>query len=146
MSMIDPRRAITEQGIACLICGQRFRHITNTHLRRHALTSDAYKERFGYNRGRPLMVTAVRQTHATNAVRLKLAQRIRRRADRDDPEFRRRGGQRVHRLEELLTRREAEKQQPQPLVRDDRGRFISPVAAEATARQGRACPGVTFPP
>src|SRR5262245_25226591 len=45
----DPRRAITEDGVVCLVCGACFRHLTNTHLRRHGLTSDQYKRRFGYN-------------------------------------------------------------------------------------------------
>jgi ROS/MUCR transcriptional regulator protein len=47
----DPRRAVEEEQIVCLICGARFRQLTNTHLRGHALSALEYKRRFGYNRG-----------------------------------------------------------------------------------------------
>ncbi len=58
----DPRCAITEDGVLCLECGRRFRHLTNTHLRSHGLTSDDYKQRFGYNMRRALMSSSVRRT------------------------------------------------------------------------------------
>ena len=102
----DPRRAITEEGVVCLMCGRCFRHLTNTHLRLHGLTSDAYKQRFGYNSRRALMVAEVRQTHAVNANRLGLADRIRSRPIFENIELRRQGGRHPHALEELLTRRE----------------------------------------
>ena len=49
MYLRDPRLAITEAGVVCLVCGRSLRHLTNTHLRRHALTSEEYKRQFGYN-------------------------------------------------------------------------------------------------
>ena len=63
----------------CLVCGRSFRHLTNTHLRSHGLTSDEYKQRFGYNQRRALMILPVRRAHADNARRFGLAERIRRR-------------------------------------------------------------------
>lgn len=30
--LADPRRAILEEGIVCLLCGGMFRQLTNTHL------------------------------------------------------------------------------------------------------------------
>ncbi len=51
----DPRRAIQEDAIICLVCGGPFRQLNNFHLRLHGLTADAYKQQFGYNLGRPLM-------------------------------------------------------------------------------------------
>src|SRR5262245_14309715 len=47
----DPRRAIQEDTIHCLICGREFRQLTNTHLRAHTVSAEEYKRRFGYNRG-----------------------------------------------------------------------------------------------
>jgi predicted transcriptional regulator len=102
----DPRQAVQEDSILCLVCGGVFRQLTNTHLRSHGLTADEYKRRFGYNRGRPLMCRALRSLYADRAVRNGLASRIRQRPILARPELRRRGGARTIALEELLTRRE----------------------------------------
>ncbi len=102
----DPRRAITETGVVCLVCGRSFRHLTNTHLRAHGLTSDEYKQRFGYNMRRALMVAPVREVHSANASKMGVALRIRRRPILESIELRRMGGRHRHALEESLTRRE----------------------------------------
>lgn len=102
----DPRQAVQEDAIHCLVCGGVFRQLTNTHLRSHGLTADEYKRRFGYNRGRPLMCRALRSLYADRAVRNGLAARIRQRPILARPELRRRGGARTIALEELLTRRD----------------------------------------
>ena len=102
----DPRQAVQEDSIRCLVCGGVFRQLTNTHLRSHGLTADEYKRRFGYNRGRPLMCRALRSLYADRAVRNGLASRIRQRPILVRPELRGRGGTRTIALEELLTRRE----------------------------------------
>src|SRR5712691_1572160 len=110
----DPRRAVTEDAIVCLLCGGAFRQLTNTHLRSHGLTADEYKRRFGYNRGRPLMCRALRSLYADRAVRNGLASRIRQRPILVRPELRRRGGTRTIALEELLTRREVRRGRREP--------------------------------
>lgn len=102
----DPRQAVQQDSILCLVCGGVFRQLTNTHLRSHGLTADGYKRRFGYNRGRPLMCRALRSLYAERAVRNGLASRIRQRPILARPELRRRGGARTIALEELLTRRD----------------------------------------
>jgi len=108
----DPRQAVQEDSIRCLICGQAFRQLTNTHLRSHATSSAEYKRRFGYNRGRPLMCRALQRLYAERAVKAGLAARIRCRPILVEPELRRRGGSRVIALEESLTRREARRRAP----------------------------------
>ena len=121
--LLDPRRAISESGVVCLMCGRSFRHLTNTHLRGHHLTSDEYKQRFGYNLRRALMILPVRQRHSDNARRSGLVQRIRR-YPRLDPEVQRMGGRHLHAFEELLTRRERRPAGSMVgALRDDRGRF-----------------------
>lgn len=102
----DPRRAIDEDGIVCLICGGRFRQLTNTHLGAHEVTSIEYKEHFGYNPGRALMSRALRRVYAERAIRVGLARHIRWRPVVNEPELRRRGGVRPITLEERLTRRD----------------------------------------
>jgi hypothetical protein len=114
----DPRQAVQQDTIRCLVCGGAFRQLTNTHLRGHGLTADEYKRRFGYNRGRPLMCRALRRLYADRAVKNGLAGRIRQRPILVRPELRRRGGTRTIALEELLTRREARRgpREPHPAV------------------------------
>jgi predicted transcriptional regulator len=128
----DPRLAIREDGIVCLVCGRVFRHLTNTHLGYHGLTSEAYKQSFGYNGRRSLMAHAVRRRHADNAVRRGLAQMIRRRPIVADPALRARGGSRPRAREEWLSRRESGRRRGAPPTRDASGRFV--VADLAAAR------------
>ena len=103
----DPRQAVQEDTIRCLVCGRVFRQLTNTHLRRHRVSAAEYKLRFGYNRGRPLMSRALQRLYAERAVKSGLAARIRCRPILVKPELRRRGGARAIALEEWLTRRDA---------------------------------------
>lgn len=103
----DPRRAIADEHIVCLVCGRALRQLTNTHLRLHTMTTNDYKARFGYNRGRPLMARTLLRVYADRAVRNGLADRIRLRPIVMRPELRRRGGARPIALEERLTRQDA---------------------------------------
>jgi hypothetical protein len=102
--LADPRRAVTEDAIVCLLCGGLFRQLTNTHLRAHGITADEYKRRFGYNRRRALMCSALRRLYTERALRTGLASRISWRPIVQLPELRRRGGMRPTTLEERLTR------------------------------------------
>src|SRR5258705_11768897 len=104
-----PGLGISEDHVVCLVCGAVFRHLTNTHLVHHAMTSADYKRSFGYNGRRSLMAHAVRRMHADNAVHRGLAQMIRRRPIVDDPTLRARGGARQRAYEEGLQRRENER-------------------------------------
>jgi hypothetical protein len=112
----DPRQAVLQDSIQCLVCGESFRQLTNTHLRGHRLAADEYKQRFGYNRGRPLMCRALSRLYTERAVKNGLAARIRQRPILVRPELRRRGGARTIALEELLTRREVRRRVRVPLA------------------------------
>ena len=102
----DPRQAVEQDLIRCLVCGSAFRQLTNTHLRVHGMSAEVYKRQFGYNRGRPLMCLALQRLYTERAVKIGLASRIRQRPILVRPELRRRGGARTIALEEVLTRRE----------------------------------------
>ena len=104
--LADPRRAVAEEAIVCLLCGGTFRQLTNTHLRGHGMTADQYKRRFGYNRRRALMCGALRRVYAERALRTELAARIGWRPIVEEPALRRLGGMRPTTLEERLTRAE----------------------------------------
>jgi hypothetical protein len=128
---LDPRPAVREDDIVCLVCGRSFRQLTNTHLLSHGLSATEYKRDYGYNDGRALMCHALRRVYVERAVRIGFAGRIRRRPIMVQPELRRRGGTRAMRFEELLTRREVQ-QRPRPRwnSRDPQGRFAAPAAAK----------------
>src|SRR5262249_17779822 len=121
----DPRRAITDTGVICLVCGRSFRHLTNTHLQSHNLTSGQYKRLFGYNPRRALMAASVRRTHSHNAKKAGLAGRIRRWPLLEGTELRKKGGRRTHTLEEAINRRERGRRATLNGQRDSRGRFAS---------------------
>ena len=104
--LADPRRAVTEDAIVCLLCGGAFRQLTNTHLRAHGMTADQYKRRFGYNRRRALMCAALRRVYTERALRTELAAHIGWRPIVNEPALRRLGGMRPTTLEERLTRAE----------------------------------------
>ena len=120
----DPRRAVSETAILCLVCGAALRQLTNTHIASHGLTSLDYKRAWGYNLRRPLMCHALRRLYAQRAVRVRLADRIRRRPIVVEPALRRQGGLRPILLEERLTRRDAQRRPRSRWSRRDlRGRF-----------------------
>jgi ROS/MUCR transcriptional regulator protein len=121
----DPRRAISEDHVVRLVCGAVFRHLTNTHLVHHAMTSADYKQSFGYNGRRSLMAHAVRRMHADNAAHRRLPQMIRRRPIVDDPALRARGGARQRAYEEGLQRREDGRRTGPLPSRDASGRFVT---------------------
>ena len=127
----DPRQAVREEEIVCLVCGRSFRQLTNTHLLSHGLTSADYKQEHGYNPGRAMMCHALRRVYAARAIRIGFAERIRERPIVARPDLRQRGGARRVRLEELLTRREIQRS---PRARWDRrdgsGRFASGVPVD----------------
>ena len=52
---IDPKKAIKEKSIACVICGKAFKLITKKHLASHGMTADEYREHCGYKKGTPLV-------------------------------------------------------------------------------------------
>ncbi len=132
MLFSDPRLAVQEHCIVCLICGVRFRQLTNTHLRAHGTGVAEYRARFGYNRRRALMCRALCRLYMERAVRVGLAGRILHRPIVETPELRRLGGARSIALEEQLTRREAQRQAS--AARRARTRRVSnpaPAAAES---------------
>ena len=52
---IDPKKAIKEKSITCVICGKTFKLITKKHLASHGLTTEEYREHCGYKKGTPLV-------------------------------------------------------------------------------------------
>ncbi len=56
---IDPKKAIKEKSVTCLECGKSFKVITKKHLATHDLTTEEYREKWGYKKGAPLIAKAL---------------------------------------------------------------------------------------
>ena len=52
---VNPKRSIKNSHITCLVCGQRFKVLTKTHLATHGLDKKTYCEKFGLKKGTSLI-------------------------------------------------------------------------------------------
>lgn len=68
---IDPKDAITEDYIICMECGAKQQSITSPHLRKHGLTVEIYREKWGYPDDMPLMSKNQLRKQAKNAKQAK---------------------------------------------------------------------------
>lgn len=59
--MLDPKKAIKEKSITCVICGKSFKLLTKKHLGSHGLTADEYRERCGYKKSAPLVCKSLQR-------------------------------------------------------------------------------------
>lgn len=55
----DPKAAIKERSITCLICGKQMKVITAKHLASHDITPEEYRAKFGYKKGQALACKAL---------------------------------------------------------------------------------------
>lgn len=60
-------QAVTEEFIECLECGKKFQSITSPHLRKHGLTPEEYRLKWGYPDDMPLMSGKQIKKQALNA-------------------------------------------------------------------------------
>ena len=56
---MDPKKAIKEKSVTCLECGKSFKVITKKHLATHNLTTEEYREKWGYKKGTALIAKAL---------------------------------------------------------------------------------------
>ncbi|MDL2290777.1 MucR family transcriptional regulator [Desulfovibrio sp. OttesenSCG-928-F20] len=58
---IDPKKAIKEKSITCVICGKSFKLLTKKHLGSHDMTPEEYRERCGYKKGTALVCKSLQR-------------------------------------------------------------------------------------
>ncbi|EFI36313.1 transcriptional regulator, MucR family [Desulfonatronospira thiodismutans ASO3-1] len=51
----DPKKAIREKSILCLECGKSFKVLTKKHFAKHDMTTEEYKEKWGYKKNQSLV-------------------------------------------------------------------------------------------
>ncbi|XXJ18882.1 MucR family transcriptional regulator [Desulfovibrio caledoniensis] len=78
---VDPKRAIRDKSIVCLECGRTFKTLSKKHLESHGLTSDQYREKWGYKKRAPL---SCRETAKARSERMKAMKLWTRTGKKDD--------------------------------------------------------------
>jgi len=73
--VLDPKKAIKEKSITCVICGKSFKLLTKKHLASHGLTADGYRERCGYKKGAPLVCKSLQRERRKKMQTMRLWER-----------------------------------------------------------------------
>lgn len=68
----DPKRAIKENSVTCVVCGRSFKVITKGHLLSHGMTPEQYREFCGYAKGTPLIAKALQRDRRAKMQDMKL--------------------------------------------------------------------------
>ena len=68
----DPKKAIKEKSITCLECGKSFKIITKKHLAKHGLTTEEYREKWGYRKASPLVCKSLQRERRKKMKSMKL--------------------------------------------------------------------------
>ena len=58
---LDPKKAVKEKSITCVICGKTFKLLTKKHLASHGFTTDEYRAHCGYKKGVPLVCKSLQR-------------------------------------------------------------------------------------
>lgn len=74
-SAIDPKKAIKEKSITCVVCGKSFKLLTNKHLGSHGLNAESYRERCGYKKGTPLVCKSLQRERRKKMQAMRLWER-----------------------------------------------------------------------
>jgi predicted transcriptional regulator len=73
--ILDPKKAVKEKSITCVICGKSFKLLTKKHLASHGLTADEYRERCGYKKGSPLVCKSLQRERRKKMQHMRLWER-----------------------------------------------------------------------
>lgn len=69
---VDPKKAIREKSILCCVCGKSFKVLTKKHLATHDLTTEEYREKFGYKKKLPLVCKSLQRERRKKMQEMKL--------------------------------------------------------------------------
>jgi predicted transcriptional regulator len=69
---VDPKKAVRERSIICLESGKSFKILTKKHLGKFGLTPDAYREKWGYPKGMPLVCKELQRERRKKMKEMKL--------------------------------------------------------------------------
>jgi len=77
--IMEPSESIRDDVIVCLECGKEMRQLTHTHLRNeHGLSSEEYKEKYGFPKNQPLSARSVSEARKDRAREAGTGERLKR--------------------------------------------------------------------
>jgi predicted transcriptional regulator len=69
---VDPKKAIRDKSIICLESGKAFKVLTKRHLAKYGLTPEEYREKWGYDKGTPLVCRELQRERRKKMKEMKL--------------------------------------------------------------------------
>lgn len=81
----DPKAAIKERSITCLICGKQMKVITAKHLASHDITPEEYRAKFGYKKTQALACKALSRERKKSMQSMELWKRRQKPAKTETP-------------------------------------------------------------
>ncbi len=56
---VNPKKSVREKSVVCLECGKTFKVLSKTHLEKHGLTRQQYKEKWGLPKNQALIAKSL---------------------------------------------------------------------------------------
>ena len=75
--VLEGRKSVKEKSVTCLECGKNFKVLTKRHLATHGISTDEYREKWGFKKGSALVCKALQRERRKKMNDMKLWERRR---------------------------------------------------------------------
>ena len=75
--VLEGRKSVKEKSVICLECGKNFKVLTKRHLATHGISTDDYREKWGFKKGSALVCKALQRERRKKMNDMKLWERRR---------------------------------------------------------------------
>lgn len=75
--VLEGRKSVKEKSVTCLECGKNFKVLTKRHLATHGISTDDYREKWGFKKGSALVCKALQRERRKKMNDMKLWERRR---------------------------------------------------------------------
>ncbi len=75
--ILEGRKSVKEKSVTCLECGKNFKVLTKRHLATHGISTDEYREKWGFKKGSALVCKALQRERRKKMNDMKLWERRR---------------------------------------------------------------------
>ena len=75
--VLEGRKSVKEKSVTCLECGKNFKVLTKRHLATHGISTDEYRETWGFKKGSALVCKALQRERRKKMNDMKLWERRR---------------------------------------------------------------------
>ena len=73
--VLEGRKSVKEKSVTCLECGKNFKVLTKRHLATHGISTDEYREKWGFKKGSALVCKALQRERRKKMNDMKLWER-----------------------------------------------------------------------